>query len=181
MYLLRWYWWRINAWSEISAMACSLVTTILLNSSRLWMSLLGRPAFFADTNSAVVFAKTALTTTLITTIVWVLVTFITRPEDEVVLLKFYRKVRPDVRGWKTVARRAPEVAPNRDLGRNLVAWMLGCAMVYLALFGTGKLLLGSPGLGIVLLVGAVACAALLYRDQSRRGWGAEAAEAQAAK
>ncbi len=181
VYLLRWYWWRINAWSEISAMACSLVTTAVLNSSSLWMKLLGRPALFVDTNSAVVFAKTALTTTLVTTVVWVLVTFATRPENEAVLLKFYRKVRPDVRGWTVVARRAPEVAPHRDLGRNLVAWVLGCAMIYLALFGMGKLLLGSPGLGIVLLVGSVICAALLYADQSHRGWGAEAAEAQAAK
>ncbi len=181
VYLLRWYWWRINAWSEISAMACSLATTMVLNSSRIWMRLLGREALFADSNSAVVFAKTALTTTLITTVVWVLVTFLTRPEDEAVLLKFYRKVRPDVRGWTAVARCAPELAPNRDLGRNLIAWVLGCAMIYLALFGTGKLLLREPAAGIVLLVGAVACAAVLYVEQSRRGWGAEQADAQAAK
>jgi TM2 domain-containing membrane protein YozV len=72
-----------------------------------------------------------------------------------------------------MARLAPEVSANRDLGRNLLAWLLGCAMVYLALFGLGKLILNQPGLGIVLLLGAAMCAALLYLDQSRRGWGAE--------
>ncbi len=182
VYLLRWYWWRINAWSEISAMACSLVTTGILNSSRLWNALLGRPALFMDANPAVVFAKTALTTTVITSVAWVVVTLLTKPEDQAVLLRFYRKVRPDVRGWQPVARHAPEVAPTRDLGRNLLAWVMGCAMIYLALFGTGKVLLGNAGLGAVLLVGSAACAALLYADLSRRAWGAETAErARAAK
>ena len=87
--------------------------------------------------------------------------------------KFYRKVRPDVRGWGPVAARTPDVAPNRDLGSNLVAWILGCAMVYLALFGAGKVIFREPGLGFLLLLGSVACAFLLYREQSRRGWGAE--------
>ncbi len=174
VYLLRWYWWRINAWSEISAMACSLVTTAVLNSSRVWNALLHRPALFTDADPAVVFAKTALTTTVVTTIVWVLVTFLTKPEDEAVLLRFYRKVRPDVRGWRTVAQHAPEVAPNRDLGRNLIAWVLGCAMIYLALFGAGKFLLQQRALGLALLAGSIVCAILLYKDQSRRGWGAEA-------
>jgi solute:Na+ symporter, SSS family len=158
-------------------MACSLVTTALLNSERLWQAVLHRPALFVDTPT-VVFAKTALTTTLVTTVVWVLVTLLTRPEDEAVLLRFYRKVRPDVRGWRQVARRAPEVAPTRDLGANLVAWVLGCAMIYLALFGTGKLLMKQPGLGLLLLLGAAISAILLYVQQSRRGWGAEAAQAK---
>src|SRR6476619_4100799 len=82
VYLLRWYWWRINAWSEISAMATALVVTIWLR----WTE----P--FSGTNP-VVFAKTALTTTVITTLVWLVVTYITKAEPEEVLLKFYRSVR----------------------------------------------------------------------------------------
>src|SRR5947209_12630014 len=98
VYLLRWYWWRINAWSEISAMATSLLVTVALNA---WKPFAG--------NSSVVFAKTALTSTVVTTIVWVLVTFLTKPEPERVLTSFYRTVRPDARGWKPIARLAPEV------------------------------------------------------------------------
>ncbi|MGZ4838892.1 MAG: hypothetical protein ACXVZR_10110, partial [Terriglobales bacterium] len=121
----------------------------------------------------VVFAKTALTTTIITTVAWITVTLLTSPEPEPVLVSFYRKTRPDVRGWQAIARLTPDVHPNRDLGRNLIAWLLGCAMVYLALFGLGKLILNQPGLGVVLLIGSVICAVLLYLEQSRRGWGAE--------
>jgi Na+/proline symporter len=174
VYLLRWYWWRVNAWSEISAMATSLVVSLLLNWQGLWVRVLDRPALFAG-SEPVVFAKTALATTVVTTMVWVIVTFVTKPEDDEVLLRFYRKVRPDVRGWQRVARRAPEVAATRDVGRNLLAWALGCAMVYLALFGTGKLLLREPQLGLILLAGAAVCAVLLYLDQTRRSWGAEGA------
>jgi Na+/proline symporter len=162
VYLLRWYWWRINAWSEISAMATALVTAVTLH---FWIPYSG--------SQPVVFAKTALTTTLATTIVWIIVTLATKPEPDEMLDKFYRKVRPDVRGWKVVAARAPDIRPNRDLGANLVAWVLGCAMVYLALFGAGKVIFREPGLGTLLLIGSVACALLLYREQSKRGWGAE--------
>ena len=93
VYLLRWYWWRINAWSEISAMATALFVTIWLR----WTE----P--FSGTNP-VVFAKTALTTTLITTVVWLVVTYLTKPEPEAVLVKFYRSVRPQITGWQPVAR-----------------------------------------------------------------------------
>ncbi|MBZ5720339.1 MAG: Na+:solute symporter [Acidobacteriia bacterium] len=159
VYLLRWYWWRINAWSEISAMATALVMTVLLR----W------DAPFSGSNP-VVFAKTALTTTLVTTLVWVVVTFATGPEPEPILVQFYRSVRPHVGGWKPIARLVPDVAPTRDLGRNLVSWVLGCAMVYLALFGAGKVLLGGAGEGLLLLVGAAACAAALYANLARQGW-----------
>ena len=172
VYLLRWYWWRINAWSEISAMTTALVVGLSLRWEWLWNHLIGRAQPFVG-NDPTTFAKTALTTTLATTIVWIVVTFATKPEPDEMLDRFYRKVRPDVRGWKPVAARTPDVAPNRDLGSNLVAWVLGCAMVYLALFGAGKIIFREPLLGFILLGGSVACAFLLYREQTRRGWGAE--------
>jgi Na+/proline symporter len=178
VYLLRWYWWRINAWSEISAMATSLLVSVLLNWKGLWRSMVGTDTLFSG-SGPVVFAKTALTTTIITTVAWVTVTFLTNAEPESVLVSFYRKTRPDTRGWQPIARLTPDVAANRDLGRNLIAWLLGCAMVYLALFGLGKVILHQMGLGIALLVGSVLCAVLLYMEQSRRGWGAEQKESSA--
>jgi Na+/proline symporter len=158
VYLLRWYWWRINAWSEISAMATALTMTIFL-----------RVASPFSGSSAVVFAKTALTTSLVTTLVWLIVTFMTRPEPEAVL-KFYREVRPQITGWKAVARLAPEVPQTNDLGRNLLSWILGCAMVYLALFGIGHILIGPLWEGLALLVGSAICAAILYNNISKSGW-----------
>src|SRR3981189_2231927 len=157
VYLLRWYWWRINAWSEISAMATALVSSMAL---RWWAPFAGK--------QPVVFAKTALTTTAITTLVWVVVTYLTSPEPDALLVKFYRQGSPHVTGWAPVAKLAPEVPPTHDLGRNLLSWVLGCAMVYSALFGGGWLLLGPRGKGIVFLGIAVVCGWALSRDLSKR-------------
>jgi solute:Na+ symporter, SSS family len=163
VYLLRWYWWRINAWSEISAMATALVMTVLLH----WA------APFSGT-SPVVFAKSALTTTLVTTLVWLVVTFSTKPEPDALLLQFYRSVRPHVTGWQAIANLAPEVPPTRDLGQNLLCWVLGCAMVYLALFGLGHVLLGPFWEGVVLLLISAVCAGVLYSNIRRSQWTAAA-------
>jgi solute:Na+ symporter, SSS family len=157
VYLLRWYWWRINAWSEISAMATALVASVAL---RWWAPFAG--------NQPVVFAKTALTTTAITTLIWIVVTLVTSPEPEAVLVKFYRQVRPHITGWAAVARLAPEIPPTRDLGRNLTSWILGCAMVYGALFGGGWLILGASAKGVAFLALAAGCGVLLWRGLSGR-------------
>ena len=101
------------------------------------------------------------------------VTFATKPEPQEMLLKFYRSVRPHVSGWQPVARLAPEIIATRDLGRNLVSWALGCAMVYLALFGLGRVLLGPFWLGLALLTASAICAGLLYSNISRTGWSGE--------
>jgi len=157
VYLLRWYWWRINAWSEISAMATALAMTLILHE---W-------ALFGG-SAPVVFAKTTLATTGVTTVVWVLVTLLTSAEPDDVLLRFYSKVRPHVTGWQRIAALAPELPETRDLGQNLRSWVLGCAMVYSALFGIGKLCFGQVDSGTALLGLAGICAALLYRNISRR-------------
>ncbi|MGH9746388.1 MAG: sodium:solute symporter family protein [Candidatus Acidiferrales bacterium] len=154
VYLLRWYWWRINAWSEISAMATALIATLAFQSEALSNALFHRTQFFSG-SSTVVFAKTASLTTLVTTIVWVAVTFIAKPESDAVLLDFYRKVRPHVAGWRPVAALAPDVPATRDLGRNLWCWFLGCVMTYSALFGVGKLLLHHAALGSLLVAVAL--------------------------
>jgi Na+/proline symporter len=166
VYLLRWYWWRINAWSEISAMTTALVVTVALNWQGLWLSVLGRPEFFTGSGT-VIFAKTALTTTLATSLVWILVTFATAPEPNGILIAFYRKVRPDVTGWKPIAELAPEITRTHDLGRNLWCWILGTVMVYAALFGVGKLLLRHYGLGVVLVIMSAVAAWQMTRELAR--------------
>src|SRR5271154_3939168 len=165
VYLLRWYWWRINAWSEISSMITALVLTLALNSEGLWNALIGRPTFYTGP-ATVLFAKNVLTTTVVTTTVWILVTLFTAPEPNSILLSFYRKVRPDVTGWKTIAALAPETAATHDLGRNLWCWILGTVMVYSALFGVGKLLLQKWPLGICLTTLAALCAWQMSRELS---------------
>jgi Na+/proline symporter len=159
VYLLRWYWWRVNAWSEISAMAAALVTTLALHSDAFWMATLGRAKPFSGSDP-VVFAKTTLCTTGVTTLVWLIVTLLTRPEEDDTLVKFYKKVRPQVTGWKPVAKLAGDVSGTQDLGRNLLSWLLGCVMVYTMLACIGQMCFGrysSAGiLGAVAVVSALA-------------------------
>jgi solute:Na+ symporter, SSS family len=159
VYLLRWYWWRVNAWSEISAMAAALVTTLALHSNGLWMATIGREKPFSGSDP-VVFAKTTLCTTGVTTLVWLVVTLLTAPEQNDTLIKFYKKVRPQITGWKPVAKLAGDTAGTQDLGRNLLSWLLGCVMVYTMLACIGQICFGrysSAGiLGAVAVISALA-------------------------
>ena len=166
VYMLRWYWWRINAWSEISAMITALVFTLALHWAALAEAMVGRPTIFTGSDT-VLFAKNVLATTLLTTIMWIVVTMLTKREPDSILLSFYRKVRPDVTGWKAIATLAPEIPRTHDIGRNLWCWILGCVMVYSALFGVGKLLLRHWPLGIFLVLIATACAWRMARELTR--------------
>ncbi len=159
VYLLRWYWWRVNAWSEISAMAAAFLASLALHAARPFAG-----------SEQVVFAKNMVATTAAVTTVWLGVTFLTRPEPLAHLESFYRRVHPAAFGWRPIAARAADVPAVSSGWYNLRAWALGCAMVYLALFATGKLLFGYWTSGLLLAVGAAAAGALLYWDFSRRGW-----------
>ena len=158
--LLRWYWWRINAWSEVSAMIAAFAVSVLLQT-----------AGGFDSDRPVDFAWIMLITVAITTGAWLAVTFLTRPEPEGTLVAFYRRTRPSRAGWGPVAALAPDVRASADGLANLLDWAAGCVLIYGALFGVGKLLLHETLPGVALLgVGAIA-GAVIFRDLSRRGWG----------
>jgi len=157
--LLRWYWWRINAWSEIAAMLCAFVVSVLLQTT---MGL--------DSDAPRDFAWIMIVTVAITTAVWLAVTFLTRPESRETLVAFYRRTRPSRAGWRPIADLAPDVQPSRDGLSNLLDWVAGCVLIYGVLFGVGKLLLQETGLGLLLLGLGLAGGAVIYRDLSRRGW-----------
>ncbi|HEV2234772.1 MAG TPA: sodium:solute symporter family protein [Terriglobia bacterium] len=165
VYLLRWYWWRVNAWSEVSAMTAAALTTALLQLKIGGVSLI----HFSGTDPDI-FAKSLLFTVAITSVVWLSVTFATDPEPQSKLLEFYKRVRPAAAGWKPIAALAPDILPVRDGWYNLMDWLLGCLMVYMTLFSIGKLLLGAPGLGAIFLAIAAISGYGIYWDLSRRGW-----------
>ena len=162
VYLLRWYWWRVNAWSEISAMFAAMVTTLALHSDALWNALIGHSQPFTG-SAPVTFAKTTLCTTGVTTLVWIAVTLLTSAVPQDTLIKFYTKVRPQITGWLPVAKLAGDVPVTRDLGRNLLSWILGCVLIYSALFSIGKLCFGLYQEGLLLAILAVASALALSR------------------
>ncbi|HEV8118009.1 MAG TPA: sodium:solute symporter family protein [Thermoanaerobaculia bacterium] len=129
IYLLRWFWWRINAWSEVSAMASSFLVAV---------------AFFVARKAGHPVAShvALLVTVAVTTAVWVAVTYATRPVDRPTLVAFYRLVRPAGPGWREIRREAGVGASPDSLPQNLLGWVLGCVFVYAALFGTGSVLYG---------------------------------------
>ncbi|MBN1531793.1 MAG: Na+:solute symporter [Spirochaetes bacterium] len=159
VYILRWFWWRINAWSEISAMSAAFVTSLVLQFG-----------FHLDEKNPQDFAWLLLITVGITTAVWLSVTLATKPEPREVLLSFYRKVRPNPALWGPVAREATDVTPQRDGVFNLLNWLLGVAMIYAFLFGLGKIILGGVAVGTAFLAAGCALGAAIYININRRGW-----------
>ncbi len=157
--ILRWYWWRINAWSEVSSMISAFVVSIVLQA-----------VFGLNSDDPVQFAHIMLITVAITTVVWLVVTFATAPEPVAKLEAFYRRVRPSEFGWKPIAKLAHDVPPARDFGWNLLDWLCGCALIYGALFGTGKIILKETMTGIAFLLVALLASLVIYFDLSRRGW-----------
>jgi solute:Na+ symporter, SSS family len=157
--LLRWYWWRINAWSEVSAMISAFVVSLTLQL-----------AFGYDSDQPKQFALIMITTVAITTIVWLAVTYLTAPEPRETLVSFYRRTRPSRAGWAPIAALAPDVKVAGDGLSNLFDWIAGCTLVYGVLFGVGKLLLHDTTPGLLLLALAALGGFVIYRDLSRRGW-----------
>jgi solute:Na+ symporter, SSS family len=151
--LLRWYWWRINAWSEISAMLAPYAVYPLL-------------VFYFDLS----YEAILLIIVAWSTLVWISVTFLTRPSSNEKLLDFFRRVHPGGPGWKPVASQLPDVQQDKGLGNLLINYICGCFLVMFSLFGIGRLIFGQYlSAGVYLGVAAVA-AAVIYLNLSRAGW-----------
>ena len=155
VFILRWYWWRINAWSEISAMVASFVASVILH-------VVGVNA--TDTSSRD-YALAMLITVGATTAVWLSVTFLTSPEPDAVLDRFYRRVRPGGPGWRTVSERlgfGEDHIPGGAL--SFVNWIAGVVAVFTALFGVGAFLTGTKLQGVLYSAVAIAAFALIHRN-----------------
>ena len=137
VFLLRWFWWRVNAWSEVAAMVISFLVAVWFQFVH---TRLGFPVWDPSLRLVVGVAVTSAG--------WLLVTLLTRPAEPGTLLRFYREIRPLGPGWEPVARNAPAAADRveeeESLPAALACWALGCAAVYGALFGTGYALFGRP-------------------------------------
>lgn len=158
LYLLRWYWWRINAWSEIAAMVSSFVLAAVFTVAQ-------------RAGAAIPTHVVLLVTIAITTVVWVAATLLTKPADDETLVAFYRRVRPAGPGWARIRALAGDAERSTDrLGLAAIGWVAGCMLVYGALFGAGSLLVGSTANAIVFLgsgiVGAFVVASVLKRSAS---------------
>jgi Na+/proline symporter len=156
VYIARWFWWRVNAWSEIAAMMASSVIGALLELSPRW----GGPEF--------PFAAKVVINILGSTIVWVAVTYLTPPTPMEKLTEFYRRARPP--GWWGPVREAlgETRSPGKDrLRQGLRLWLVGVVFIYAALFGLGKLVLLQWGWGMGFTVLAIASGWVLARSLTR--------------
>ena len=159
LYLLRWFWWRVSAWSEIAAMVSSFLLALL---------------FFALAKGGATIPShiTLIISVAATTVVWVAVAYLAPPTDRATLLSFYEKVRPPGPGWRAI-RSSSTLPPSPDsLPMMFLGWTLGCAFVYAALFGAGSFLYGRNAQGVVwsvvFLVSGVGLLRLLPRMWARR-------------
>jgi len=149
VFLLRWFWWRINTWSEISAMVISFLVAV-------YFGFLHTPLGFTKWDpSAELVVGVA-----VTTVGWLVVTFLTPPVDTETLKDFHTRIQPLGKGWEAVVPRKRGPAQDGDvdtgqggeLAAGLLSWFLGCVMVYAALFGTGFLLYGNMVWGLAGLI-----------------------------
>jgi len=158
IFLLRWFWWRINAWSEIAGMAISFVIAV----------------YFQFVHTALGFAPLSPTVQLVTGIAittagWLIVTFATPPTDRATLQAFYDRIRPMGSGWKGGVTTG-SATPGESVTAAFLCWFLGCVIIYAALFGTGYLLYGKTLPAVVCLVTAAAASWGLFRTLPRVGF-----------
>lgn len=158
--ILRWYWWRINAWSEISAMLAALVVSIVV---------------FTLPQTKSEFAIQMLIIVPISTVVWVVVTFVTEPVSTETLTKFYSKVKPSKIGWMLIAAEIKEESDDTSRQQTyvetrtpaLVNWIVGVIFIYTFLFSIGKLLLGFTTIGLTFLLLALISGYIMYKNLPR--------------
>jgi len=171
VYILRWFWWRINAWSEISVMFAAAIVSLVLTYSSLGDTLFGYVNGSGDAIEGT-FPSWARfpAIVLVTTIVWVVATFVTKPEKKEVLNSFYRKTRPGGPGWKKILDDARtdgiEIEKSDEkwsVPSGILAMLLGCVLVYSCMFATGNWIYGNYSLALWLTAAMAISGFLLWR------------------
>ena len=145
IYILRWFWWRINAYTEIIAMISSLIIACIFNFSELGI----------DNWQKIVLGS------LLTSLIWILATFLTPPDDDQTLKNFVNKINPGGPGWKKYSTIKSETPSS--ISRGVLSMFLGCIVVYGALIGTGQLLYGYVFLGSTIYLAIVFISILLFK------------------
>jgi Na+/proline symporter len=156
IFILRWFWWRINAWSEISAIFVSGIVSVLFNMEIVSSVLFGENALIPE------YMKFPMVV-LITTVVWLIVTFATPAEDKEVLLGFYKKTIPGGPGWRAIAGDEQIKSEGWSVPSGILAMLLALAMIYCLLFATGYFIYGNLLLSVILMLIALFAAYFLFR------------------
>jgi len=150
--ILRWFWWRINAWSEIAAMIAPFLIFPILK------------------NTGILFPYSLYIIVPGTTFIWLTVTFLTKPTSDDVLTSFYKKIHPGGIMWKKVSSKLPEVESDSGLFKLFINWLFGVILVYSFLFGTGKLIFGEYKSFFIYFAISVVSIIIIYKNLSKIGW-----------
>jgi hypothetical protein len=157
VFLLRWFWWRVNAWSELSAMLVSFLVALYF-LGRITLEPLGLDLTIAWPVPAWDASLRLVVGVVITTIGWLTVTLLTRPASPATLTRFHELIQPLGPGWRGAGLEVTPDPAADSLSAAFAAWFFGCVVVYGALFGTGYLLYGRPALAAVCLLAAAGAA-----------------------
>ena len=161
IFILRWFWWRINAWSEISAMISSGIISIALTNEKVF-------SLIFNEYGLPLYMKLPLII-FITTIIWLVVTFITPADDNETLLNFYKKTKPGGPGWNII-KKLDNIDNNPEkwiVPSGILCMILGCLMIYSALFSTGYFIYGLIFKGVVFLFCTIVFSILLYLNSKK--------------
>ena len=162
IFILRWFWWRINAWSEISAMFASGIVSIIFGLESVDHALFAEGMLPGWSKYPIIVG--------ITTVIWLIVTFVTKPEDDKVLFDFYKKIQPGGPGWKSTIQRAKHqdlniVTDNStwSVPSGILAMIVGCIMIYGVLFAAGYWIYGEYTFAIILTIVVIVAVYILSK------------------
>ncbi len=162
IFILRWFWWRINAWSEISAMFASGIVSIIFGLESVDHALFAEGMLPGWSKYPIIVG--------ITTVIWLIVTFVTKPEEDKVLFDFYKKIQPGGPGWKSTIQRAKHqdlniVTDNStwSVPSGILAMIVGCIMIYGVLFAAGYWIYGEYTFAIILTIVVIVAVYILSK------------------
>ena len=168
IFILRWFWWRINAWSEITAMFASGIISIILKLTPMGAYLFATETGLLPDWSEYIFIV------VVTTIIWLIATFMTQPESNETLRSFYRKIQPGGPGWSKVVDEAKtdavEIVKDKEkwsVPAGVTAMLLGVLLIYSIMFATGYWIYGRTTQAIVLTVVSIIAGVLLVKAWNR--------------
>src|SRR5680860_1491542 len=167
IFILRWFWWRINSWSEITAMFASGILSIALKTTSL-----GPFLFNPETGIFPDWAEYPFVVA-VTTAIWLAATYMTQPESPEVLRAFYKKIQPGGPGWSKVVNEAKadgEIIAKDEkwsVPQGITAMLLGCVLIYTIMFATGYWIYGRTTPAMVLTGVAIVSASLLIKAWNR--------------
>ena len=161
IFILRWFWWRINAWSEIAAMLSSGIISIALTNESLFNLIFNDDGFPAYMKFPFI--------VLVTTSIWLIVTFITPADEKETLIKFYKKTKPGGPGWNKIKEHITMSDEKEEwiVPKGIICMIIGCITIYSALFSTGYFIYGEISSALIFLLVTIISGLILFKNAKK--------------